>query len=251
MQWFHDLTIMSKRSWKMNSRNLDGLITTAVLPVMILLSFVYIFGGAIDASGNYIDYIVPGIIVLGLGQVSAGAAVTISTMKQRGILNRFKTMAITQSSVLWGEQTIYLLKSLFSVFLVIAVGILLGFSPELTLSNGLVLGLFVLLASAALVWISFFIGLSVGTEAAAAFPMFLLFAPYLSSGFVPLETLPKVLRNFAEVSPFTPITETIRGLLMNDVSLNDLRVASAWLIGLLLLFVFLTLGKYNRLTEKS
>lgn len=249
MQWFHDLTIMSRRSWKLNSRNLDGLITTIFLPVLILLSFVFIFGGAIDRSGNYIDYILPGIIVLGIGQVSAGAAVAMSTMKQRGILNRFKTMNITQSSVLWGELTINLLKNLIAVFLVVIVGILLGFSTQITFLTVFFLLFFVLLFAAVLIWISFFVGLTVGTEAAAAFPMILLFMPYLSSGFVPLETLPKFLRRLAEISPFTPITESIRGLLMNELIIHNLQTALIWLGLLLLLFVPLTLRKYERLTE--
>lgn len=251
-RFFSDTATMTRRSFKLSLHSLDSIITTVVLPVMILFAFIFIFGGAIStgATGNYTNYIVPGIIVLGVGQVSASVSVTIATMKQKGILNRFKTMDIVQSSVLLGEMNVSLAKNVASSALVVGCAMLIGFEPNLGWGRTLLLVLFIMLFAAVIIWISIFFGLVASPEAAASFSMALIFIPYLSSGFVPVSTMPGWLQAVSENSPFTPVTEVIRGLLMNTLDMSDVWRALAWLVGLLALGVFVAVRRFNRLTVR-
>jgi ABC-2 type transport system permease protein len=224
-----DSATMTRRSLKHTLRSPDTMIMTIALPIMILLMFVYIFGGAFDVGGEYIDYVVPGIILLCAGFGAGTAAVSVSTDMTNGIIDRFRTMAISRSSVLTGHVVESVVRNLLTTGIVIVVAVALGFRPTADplkwLAALAVIAMFVL----ALSWISVALGLLArNPEAAQGFTFFLMFIPYVSSAFVPTDTMPTWLRSFAEHQPVTPVIETLRGLLMGTDIGNSAMLAVAW-----------------------
>ncbi|MFF1923154.1 ABC transporter permease [Streptomyces sp. NPDC058221] len=222
-------------------------------PVMLLLLFVYIFGDTMSAGiggadrSDYIDYLVPGILLMTIGSTVVGTAVSISNDMTEGIIARFRTMAIHRGSVLVGHVLGSVLQSIISVLLVGAVGVAIGFrSTDATVMEWLAaFGLLVLFATA-LTWIAVGMGLiSPNVEAASnnALPMILL--PLLSSAFVPLASMPGWFRPIAEYQPFTPAIETLRGLLLGSEIGNNGWIAVAWCIGLAVLGYFWSTSKFN------
>ncbi|WP_240963455.1 ABC transporter permease [Antrihabitans stalactiti] len=224
-----DSVTMTRRSLKHTLRSPDTMVMTIALPIMILLMFVYIFGGAFDVGGEYIDYVVPGIILLCAGFGAGTAAVSVSTDMTNGIIDRFRTMAISRSSVLTGHVVESVVRNLLTTSIVIVVAVALGFRPTADplkwLAALAVIAVFVL----ALSWISVALGLLArNPEAAQGFTFFLMFIPYVSSAFVPTDTMPTWLRSFAEHQPVTPVIETLRGLLMGTEIGNSAMLAVIW-----------------------
>lgn len=225
-------------SWAMLRRNLthitrspDTMITALALPVMLMLLFVYVLGGAIDTGSAYIDYVVPGIILLCAAFGSATTAVSVSADMTDGIVDRFRTLPIARSAVLNGHVLASLVRNLITTALVVAVALLLGFRPTSDPLRWLgvvgVLALFVF----ALSYLSTALGLlAKNPEAANGFTFVILFLPYVSSAFVPAETMPTWLRWFAENQPVTPVIETVRGLLMETPIGNSAWLAVAWCV---------------------
>ncbi|MEV6066572.1 ABC transporter permease [Nocardia sp. NPDC052001] len=210
-----DSGTMVGRGFRHTLRSPDTLLMTIIIPLVILLMFVYVFGGALNVGGAYIDYVVPGIILLCSGFGAGGTAVAVSTDMQSGIIDRFRTMAISRSSVLTGHVAESVLRNMITTGLVILVAVALGFRPTADPIRWLgviaMLALFIL----ALSWLAAALGLlAPNPEAANGFTFSFMFLPYVSSAFVPVHTLPGWLRGFAEHQPITPITETVRGLLM-------------------------------------
>jgi ABC-2 type transport system permease protein len=202
------------RSLRHSIRNVDALIMAIVLPVMLMLMFTFVFGGAIDRGGDYVLYVVPGIILLCAGFGAASTAVDVATDMQSGIIDRFRTMQIRSWAVLTGHAVASLVRNLVATFVVIGVGVAVGFRPDATPIEWLAAIGLVALYILAITYLFAAIGLASGSaEAANGFGFILLFIPYISSAFVPLETLPVWLRWVAENQPLTPIIETIRGLL--------------------------------------
>ncbi|MFF2549367.1 ABC transporter permease [Nocardia sp. NPDC058058] len=206
---------MVGRSFRHTLRSPDTLLMTIVIPLMILLMFVYVFGGALNVGGAYIDYVVPGIILLCAGFGAGGTAVAVSTDMHSGIIDRFRTMAISRSSVLTGHVAESVLRNMITTGLVILVAVALGFRPTADPIRWLgVLGMLAVFILA-LSWLAAALGLlAPNPEAANGFTFSFMFLPYVSSAFVPVHTLPGWLQGFAEHQPITPITETVRGLLM-------------------------------------
>jgi ABC-2 type transport system permease protein len=220
------------RSVRMSARSIDAVITAAALPVMLLLLFVYVFGGAIRVSGRYIDYVVPGIILLCAGFGSATTAVSVCQDMTSGSVDRFRSLPIVSSALLTGHVVASILRNLASTAIVIGVALLIGFHPHAGVPEWLAtLGILVLFMTA-ISWLAACFGLIArSAEAANAFTFVVMFLPYVSSAFVPTGTMPAPLRAFAAHQPVTPIIETLRGLLIGPYTGGHAVVALAWCIG--------------------
>ncbi|WP_280339907.1 ABC transporter permease [Nocardia neocaledoniensis] len=229
-----DSTTMLDRNIRHTLRSPDTMIMTIALPVMILLMFVYVFGGAMDVGpGAYIDYVVPGIILLCAGFGASTTAVALSTDLAEGIIDRFRAMAIARSAVLTGHVVESVLRNLLTSAIVIGVAVLLGFRP--TTDPLRWLGVFGVLAMFvfALSWLSAALGLLArNPEAANGFTFVFMFLPYVSSAFVPTESMPTWLHAFAENQPVTPVIETTRGLLMGTPIGDSGLLAVLWCAGI-------------------
>ncbi|MEY1675202.1 ABC transporter permease [Gordonia sp. ABKF26] len=210
------------------------------IPVVFLLLFVYVFGGQLGAgmttqSGDtgrtaYLDYVVPGIVLVTVASAVQGTAIVVAMDMTSGIINRFRTMDIARSAVLTGHVLASLLQALFSIVVVLTVAIAIGFRPSAGLLDWLgALGVTTVF-SIALIWLSVYLGLAAkSVETASNTPMFLTILPFLSTGFVPAESLPAGLRQFAEYQPFTPVIEVLRGTLTDAlVPVGSVAAALVW-----------------------
>ena len=216
------------RSLRHSLRNVDALIMAIMLPVVLMLLFTFVFGGALDEGGDYVDYVVPGIILLCAGFGSAGTAVDVANDMETGIIDRFRTMPIRSWAVLTGHVVASLARNLFATLVVLGVALLVGFRPDATPLEWLgafgIIALYIL----AITYLFAAIGLAArSAEAANGYTFILMFLPYLSSAFVPIDTLPVWLRWVAENQPITPIIESIRGLLLG----TDPGAAPLWALG--------------------
>jgi ABC-2 type transport system permease protein len=203
------------RSLLHSLRTPDALIMAIMMPVVLMLMFTYVFGGAIQSDGKYVDYVVPGLILLCAGFGAASTAVDVSHDMESGIMDRFRTMRIRSWVTITGHVVSSLVRNLLATGVVIGVAIAIGFRPSGTLLDWVgaigVVALYIL----AITYLFAAIGLAAGSaEAANGYGFILMFLPYLSSAFVPIDTLPVWLRWIADNQPVTPIIETIRGLLM-------------------------------------
>ena len=217
------------RSLRHSVRSVDALLTAVLLPVAILLMFVYVFGGAIDTDGRYVDYVVPGIIVLCAGFGSASTAVAVAVDMTTGVIDRFRTLPIASGAVLTGHVTASVARNVVSTSLVIGVALIAGFRPEPDPLNWLAAAALLLALMTAISWIAACFGLlAKSVEAANALTFVAAFAPYLSSAFVPADTMPSGLSWVAEHQPVTPIADTLRELLLGMPVGNEAIVAIAW-----------------------
>ncbi len=225
---------LSGRSLRQLSRKVDALLTSIILPVVILLMFVFVFGGAIDTGGEYINYVIPGIILLCAGFGSAMTATTVNADMTGGMVDRLRTMPIASGAVVVGHVVASLARNLVSTAIVIGIAVAIGFRPtggalDWLAAIGLI-ALFVLAISA----LAAMIGLvAPSPEAADGFGFAILFLPYVSSAFVPTDTMPTFLQGFAEHQPVTPVIETLRGLLMGTPIGSSAWLAIAWCVGIL------------------
>ena len=243
----NNAAVMSQRTMRHIVRNLDTLITSIILPVIILLMFVFVFGGAINTGTEYINYAVPGILLLCAGFGSSSTAVAICTDMLGGIIDRFRSLPITSSSVLTGHVNASLARNLISTTVVVLVAVAIGFRPTAGPLAWLaalgILMLFVLAIS----WLSVVLGLIANsTDAASGFSFFMMFLPYISSAFVPTETMPRVLHTFARHQPVTPVIETLRGLLLGTPIGNSAWLAIAWCGGITLVSFAAARAIFNR-----
>jgi ABC-2 type transport system permease protein len=234
-----DSATMLRRNLRHAARYPSMTISTLAGPVLILLLFNYAFGGALGAGiggGSYIDYVAPGVILMAATAGSVATAVAVCSDMTEGIINRFRTMAIARSSVLTGHVIGSMMQTLISIAVVIAIAIAIGFRPTAdALEWAGAIGLLTLLTFA-LTWLSAAFGLvTKNVETASNAPLPLQFLPFLGSAIVPTDSMPDGMRQFAENQPFTPIIETLRGLLMGTPAGNhDAVIAVAWCVGLAL-----------------
>ena len=250
MRAFADTWTMAKRSLRHTTRSIDTIITVVLMPIAMLLLFVYVFGGAIGkqtGSVKYVDFIAPGVVILTVISGIAYAAVRLNADLQRGIISRFRTMPVAPSSVLGGQVLSSTLSNLFSCALVIMVALLIGFRPVADPSAWLLFcGLLVLLILAT-TWLAMFFGLlAKSVEGAGAFSYILMLLIFISPSFVPTDSLTPALRGFSDNQPMTPIVETMRSLLTAGTPGPDVWVALAWVTGILLVSYALALGLYRR-----
>jgi ABC-2 type transport system permease protein len=229
-----DVLVLSARSLRISSRQIDAQMTSVLLPVVLMILFVELFGGAIQTGGKYVTYVVPGVIVLCAGFGSALTAVSVSQDATGGIVDRFRAMDVSGAALLGGHVVASVLRNVVSTALVIAVAVALGFRPEAD-APGWIAAVGILLAFVAAVsWLGAVVGLLVSSPEAANGATFLItFLPYASSAFVPVHTMPHWLQGFAQHQPFTPLTETLRGLLLGTAVGSDAWIALAWCAGIL------------------
>jgi ABC-2 type transport system permease protein len=235
-----DSLTMIQRSIRHSTRQLDSLLVTVALPVLLMLMFVYVFGGAIDTGGDYVNYVVPGIILLCTGFGASTTAVDVASDMTEGIIDRFRSLPIRSSAVLTGHVVASVVRNAFATVLVVGVAYLTGFRPTAGPVEWMATAGVLLVWVLAISWLSVCLGLLANSaEAASGFTFFVLFLPYLSSAFVPTDTMPAALRAIADHQPITPTIETVRGFLIGTPVGSNGWLALAW-CGSLLLASFLT-----------
>lgn len=244
---FRDLSVMLGRSMRHVFRSLDTIITVTIMPIAFMLLFVYVFGGAIESgTDNYVNYLLPGILLIAIASGIAYTAYRLFMDKQRGIFERFHSMPIARSAVLWGHVLTSLVSNAISVVVIILVALVIGFrSPASVLAWLAVAGILTLF-TLALTWIAAIAGLSAtSVDGAAAFSYPLVFLPFISSAFVPTESMPPVVRAFADNQPVTAIVEAIRALLSAEPVGTHIWVALAWCIGVMVVAYFFAMRAYK------
>jgi ABC-2 type transport system permease protein len=243
-----DTTTLLKRSLRHVLRSPDTIITTAVTPIAMLLLFVYVFGAAIQVGGErYVDYLLPGILLITVASGIAYTAFRLFTDVSGGIFERFQSMPIARSAVLWSHVLTSVVANLVSVALVVLVAVAMGFrSGAGVLAWLAVLGILVLF-TLALTWLAVIPGLTAtSVDGVSGFSYPLIFLPFVSSAFVPTSGMPGPVRWFAEHQPVTPIVATIRALYAEQPVGTDGWIAIAWCVGLLLSAYALAMRTYRR-----
>jgi ABC-2 type transport system permease protein len=229
-----DALIMAGRSLRLSARSPEALLTALFLPVMLMVMFVYLFGGAVDIGTSYVDYVVPGVLLLCAVTGAATTAVTVCQDMTGGIIDRFRSLDVPGTALLAGHVTASLLRNLVSTALVAGVAVVIGFRPHAPVAAFAAAIGVLLLFVAAVSWLAAAFGLLVSAPEAANSAMFILmFFSYASSAFVPVSTMPRWLRGFAGHQPATPVTETIRGLLVSQPDGLPLWTALAWCLGIM------------------
>lgn len=229
-------------------RSPDTIITVAITPIMMMLLFVYVFGGAIQTgTENYVNYLVPGILLITIASGVAYTSLRLFNDVKGGLMARFITMPIKRSSILWAHVLTSLISNAFTIMLVILIALLIGFRPNADLLDWLgvvgLLGVFTL----ALTWLAVIPGLTAGSmEGATAYSYPLIFLPFISSAFVPTETMPKIVRLFAENQPVTSIVNSIRALLYEGEAGDGIWTALVWCVGIMLIAYFIAIKVFKR-----
>lgn len=244
-----DTGVLTGRSLRHILRSPDTIITTAVTPVALMLLFTYVFGGAIDIgpSGSYIDYMLPGILLITIASGTAYTAYRLFLDLQGGIVARFRSMPISRSSVLWAHVLTSLAATVASLAIVIAVALLTGFRTGASVLAWLAASGILVLFTLALTWIAVIAGLSAKTvDGASAFSYPLIFLPFISSAFVPTDSMPAPVAWFAENQPVTSIVDSLRALFAGEPVGGSIWVAVAWLVGVLIVAYAVAIAIYRR-----
>ncbi|GIF01438.1 ABC transporter permease [Paractinoplanes rishiriensis] len=244
----NDITVMLGRSMKHVTRSLDTIITVTITPIAMLLLFRYVFGGAIQAGGgNYTDYLMPGILLIAIASGVSYTAFRLFTDMKSGIFERFHSMPITRSSVLWGHVLTSLVSNGISVAVIILVGLVIGFRSSAGVLAWLAVAGILALFTLALTWLAVIPGLTASTpDGASAFAYPLIFLPFISSAFVPTETMPGPVRAFAENQPVTAIANAVRALFEQQPVGSDIWIALAWCAGVLVAAYAGAMAVYHR-----
>ena len=245
--------VLLKRSLRHILRSPDTIITTAITPVAMFLLFVYVFGGAIDVGGgSYVNYLLPGILLVTVASGIAYTAFRLFTDVSGGIFERFQSMPISRSSVLWSHVLTSLVANLTSLVLVVLVALAMGFRTGAGVGAWLAVVGILVLFTLALTWLAVIPGLTAtSVDGASGFSYPLVFLPFVSSAFVPTGGMPGPVRWFAEHQPVTSIVDTIRGLFAEQPVGNDGWVALAWCIGLLMASYALAMHTYQHKLGRS
>jgi ABC-2 type transport system permease protein len=246
--FFSDMGVMLGRSMRHIFRSMDTIITVTIMPIMFMLLFVYVFGGAIQTgTDNYVNYLLPGILLMAIASGIAYTSYRLFMDMQRGIFERFHSMPIARSAALWGHVLTSLVSNAISVVVIILVALIMGFrSPAGVLSWLAVAGILALF-TLALTWIAVIAGLSAtSVDGAGAFAYPLIFLPFISSAFVPTASMPGPVRAFAENQPVTSIVEAIRALLSDQPVGNNIWVALAWCVGIMLVAYLFAMRVYKK-----
>jgi ABC-2 type transport system permease protein len=246
--FFGDTAVLTGRSLRHITRSLDTIITTAITPIAIMLLFVYVFGGAIDTgSVSYVEYMLPGILLITIASGVAYTAARLFTDLKGGIFERFQSMPIARSSVLWAHVLTSLVANLISVVMVVLVAFLMGFRSGAGVLAWLAVAGILILFTLALTWIAVIAGLSAKTmDGASAFAYPLILLPFISSAFVPTDTMPGPVRAFAEYQPVTSIVNAIRDLFTQQPVGTDIWIALAWCVGILIVGYIFATATYRR-----
>jgi len=231
-----DALTMSGRCLRLSSRNVEAVLTSLMLPILLMLLFVYLFGGAIETgTAKYVTYVVPGLLILCAGYGASVTSVSVASDMTGGIVDRFRSLDVGGPAVLFGHVTASLVRNAASTALVLGVGVLVGFRPHASALHWLAAAAVLALFVAALSWFAAVIGLlAKSPEGASAFTFFVMFLPYPSSAFVPIHTMPGWIQGFAAHQPVTPVIETLRALLLGTPAGSSPWQAVLWCGGILL-----------------
>jgi ABC-2 type transport system permease protein len=246
--FFGDTAVLTGRSLRHITRSSDTIITTAITPIAMMLLFVYVFGGAINTgSESYVSYQLPGILLITIASGVAYTALRLFLDMQSGIFERFQSMPIARSSVLWAHVLTSLVANLVSLVVVVLVAFLIGFRSPAGVEAWLAVAGILILFTLALTWFAVIAGLSASSgEGAGAFAYPLIFLPFISSAFVPTDTMPGLVRAFAENQPVTSIVNAIRDLFTQQSLGNDIWIALAWCVGILVVAYVFAIRTYRR-----
>ncbi len=243
-----DTGVMLGRSLRHVTRSVDTIITVTIMPIAFLLLFRYVFGGAIQANtDNYVNYLMPGILLIAIASGISYTGYRLFNDMKSGIFERFHSMPIARSSVLWGHVLTSLVSNAISVVVIILVGLIMGFRSSAGILAWLAVAAILALFTLALTWIAVISGLLAHSpDGASAFSYPIIFLPFISSAFVPTNTMPGPVRAFADNQPVTSIVNTIRELLAQQPVHNDIWIALAWCVGVLLVAYAFAMRAYRR-----
>ena len=246
--FFSDTSVMLRRSLRHVTRSMDTIVTVLIMPIAFMLLFVYVFGGAIRAgTDNYVNYLLPGILLIAIASGISYTAFRLFNDLQSGIFERFHSMPIARSSVLWGHVLTSLVSNAISVVVIVLVALLMGFRSSAGVLAWLAVAGILVLFTLALTWIAVIAGLSAkSADGAVAFSYPIVFLPFVSSAFVPTASMPGPVRAFAENQPVTSIVNTIRALFGQQPVGYDIWVALAWCVGILVVAYALAMTAYRR-----
>ena len=228
-----ELGAMLRRSLRLTLRNVDGLLTALVLPVMLMVMFVYFFGGAINVGGRYIDYVVPGVLLVCVGFSAGTTAVSVSADLAAGIIDRFRSLDVHPSTLLAGHVAASLVRNLASAALAVGVAFAIGYRSGAGAGQWLAAAGLLILFVIAFSWLAAAIGVVTRSpEAAQGITFLIAFLPYPSSAFVPIHTMPSWLQGFARNQPVTAVIDSLRALLSGHAPGAAAWHAVAWSLGI-------------------
>src|SRR6202049_4334420 len=235
--FFSDTSVMLERSLRHIARSVDTIITVTIMPIAFMLLFVYVFGGAIHAgTDNYVNYLLPGILLIAIASGISYTAYRLFIDLQSGIFERFHSMPIARSSVLWGHVLTSLVSNAISVVVIVLVALVMGFRSSAGVLAWLAVAGILVLFTLALTWIAVIAGLSAkSTDGAGAFSYPIIFLPFVSSAFVPTAPMAGPVRAFAENQPVTSIVNTIRAMFEQQPVGGEIWIALAWCVGIILI----------------
>jgi len=243
-----DSWVMFTRCMRTSLRNPDAIGAAIIVPAFLMWMFGAVFGNIIDVGDfNYVNFIVPGVIMQSLAQGSSAVAITVNNDMRKGIIDRFRSMPIAKSAVLVGHVFASVVRNSITTAIIIGVALLIGFRPEAGFIDWLIIAALLLLVINAITWLFVIAGLVAKSPEAAGtmlFPIFLL--PFLSSGFAPTETMAPALRLFAEYQPMTPIIDALRALMLGLPLENSLLIAVLWSVGITVAAFILAVQLYSR-----
>lgn len=241
--------ILLGRTMKHILRSPDTIITVAITPIAMMLLFVYVLGGAIQAgTDNYVNYLLPGILLIAIASGTSYTAFRIFTDMQKGIIARFNTMPISRSAVLWGHVLTSLVSNAISILVIIAVALLMGFRSGASVGEWAAVAGILFLFTSALTWLAVIPGLKAETiDGASAFAYPLIFLPFISSAFVPTDSMPTPVRIFAENQPVTAIVDATRSLLNSSPVVSELWIALGWCIGFTVIAYLFAIKAYRKI----
>ena len=246
--FFGDTAVLTGRSLRHITRSLDTIITTTLMPILFLLLFVFVFGGAIDSgSGSYVNYLLPGILLITVASGVSYTAYRLFLDMKSGIFERFQSMPIARSSVLWAHVLTSLVAVFMSLVVVVLVALLMGFRSGAGVPAWFAVAGILVLFTLMLTWIAVIAGLTAKTaDGVSAFSYPLIFLPFVSSAFVPTGTMPGPVRAFAEYQPVTSIVNAIRDLFTQQPVGAGIWIALAWCVGVLIVAYMVSVVIYRR-----
>ena len=247
-RFFGDMGVMLGRSMRHIFRSMDTIITVTIMPIAMMLLFVYVLGGAIQSgTDNYVNYLLPGILLIAIASGISYTAYHLFMDMQSGIFDRFHSMPIARSAALWGHVLTSLVSNAISVVVIVLVALIMGFRSSAGVLSWLAVAGMLALFTLALTWIAAIAGLSAkSVDGAVAFSYPIIFLPFISSAFVPTQSMPPVVRAFAENQPVTSIVGAIRALLSGQPVGNGIWIALAWCLGILVVAYLFAMRTYKR-----
>ena len=249
MKMIHDTGVLLGRSMRHVLRSLDTILTVAIMPIMFMLLFVYVLGGAIDAgTDNYVNYLLPGILIIAIATSISYTAFRLFSDIQGGLFSRFNSMPVARSSLLWAHVLTSLVSTGITLLVIVLVALIMGFRSSAGILSWLAVAGILALFTLALTWLAVIPGLTAKSiDGASAFSYPLIFLPFISSAFVPTRTMPAAIRVFAENQPVTSIVESIRALLDRRPVGDELWIALAWCVGITIVTYFFAMKAYRRI----